>query len=54
MHSSIVELADFSGKHGLKSAFYFIAADLACNDPGYDPANPLVHKCIDELARRGA
>jgi len=53
IYGSILELADLSERYGLKSAFYFMAAGEGPNDSGYDPAEPLVRRCIDEIARRG-
>ncbi len=53
IYGNILELADHSERYGLKSSFYFMAADEGPNDSGYDPAEPLVRRCIDEIARRG-
>jgi hypothetical protein len=53
IYRGIFDLAGLSEKYGFKSSFYFMAADPAANDNGYDPSRPYIRKCIEELSSRG-
>ena len=49
----IKELATLSEENSLVSAFYFKSSMQGPYDTGYDPASPLVSRCIEELKARG-
>ncbi len=46
-------LAGLSRTHNLDSAFYFMAAEPAPFDNGYDPASSFVKQCIEDLRQQG-
>ncbi len=50
---NIYRLADLSQQYGFKSAFYFMAAEPGPYDSGYDPASPVIRRCVDELLEQG-
>ena len=49
----IYDLADILGEAGLDGAFYFMAAEKAPFDDGYDPGKRVVRKAIGHLRERG-
>ena len=49
----IDKLSKLSNQHGLKSAFYFMAATPAPYDNGYDIRSSVVRYCIDNLREQG-
>lgn len=50
----VYRLADLSHKHNFRDdAFYFMAAERGPLENDYDPASPLVRRCIEELQEQG-
>ncbi len=50
----IYDLAELSQQHGINSnAFYFMAAEPGPFANQYDPASPLLRRCIEDLRERG-
>jgi hypothetical protein len=53
-YQSIRSLAELSHEYGLgNDAFYFMAAEPAPWDNGYNPASLLVKRCIEDLRQQG-
>ncbi len=50
---AVADLADLAARHNLKAVFYFMAADPAPYDSGYDPARPPVRSLLKRLDARG-
>jgi hypothetical protein len=52
-YRGISRLGLLSSRHGLKSAFFFMASNPTPQDRGYDPGSRAVRRCIDELRAGG-
>jgi hypothetical protein len=52
-YKGIFRLAEISRRHGMASAFYFMAADPGVHDNGYDPASRTVRGAIRRLRDLG-
>ncbi|MGB8983389.1 MAG: polysaccharide deacetylase family protein [Anaerolineales bacterium] len=50
---SIYRLADHSEAYGFSSRFYIMAADADRYQAGYDPADPGLRQCLENLRQRG-
>jgi hypothetical protein len=52
-YRGISHLADLSSRHGMPSAFFFMASEATPQDRGYDPGSPAIRRCIEDLRARG-
>jgi hypothetical protein len=52
-YRNLFRLAEISRRHGMESAFYFMAAEPSAQDSGYDPGWRFVRKAIERLRTDG-